>query len=48
MVQLGEEGSGFTVQFSVGCWEHPAKMAGLAEEWGSYGVALESQAEYPP
>lgn len=31
MVQLGEEGSGFTVQFSVGCWEHPAKLAEVAE-----------------
>lgn len=25
VVQLGEEGSGFTVQFSVGCWQHPAR-----------------------
>lgn len=34
MVQLEEEGSGFTVQFRVGCWEYPAKLADLAEDWG--------------
>lgn len=34
MVQLEEEGSGFTVQFSVGCWERPAKLADLAEDGG--------------
>lgn len=33
-MQLGEEGSEFTVQFSVGCWDHPAKLADLDEDWG--------------
>ena len=48
MVQLGEEGSAVTVQFSFGVGSIFARLADMAKDLRSYGVAVESQAGYLP
>jgi len=48
VVQLGEEGSGFMVQFSFGVGSIFTSLAGMVKHLWSSGVAAESQAAYLP
>lgn len=47
-MQLGEEGSGVTVHFSLGVGSTFARLADMAKDLWSYRLAAESQAGYLP
>lgn len=48
MVQLGEEGSAFTLQFSLGVGTIFTRLADMAKDLWSYEVAAEFQAGHLP